>query len=78
LTCIAFPCPIYPLEQASKSSLSFKIQPFPTLIKKIVLGVLGANKLSGLVARDSSGFMVNKEVSHAVGVIATGHPENAI
>ena len=40
--------------------------------------VLGANKLSGLVARDLSGFMATQEVSHETDRSATGDPENAI
>ncbi len=40
--------------------------------------LLGANKLSGLVARDLSGFMFTQEVSDETDRTATGDPENAI
>ncbi len=40
--------------------------------------LLRANKLSGLVARDLSGFTLTQEVGHETDRITTGDPENAI
>ena len=41
-------------------------------------GMLGANRLSGLVARDLSGFMFTEEVSHETDRITAGDPDDAI
>gem|GEM_PF-6033281 len=48
------------------------------LFQVYLSGLLRANKQSGLVARDLSGFTLTQEVSHEIDRITGGYPENAI